>query len=103
MFFPLVSNSVVPLNLNKLSIPFIFQAGNGTYYYTDGRLYKGGWKDGKQSGSGSLTWPDGDSYVGAWEDGVRQGWGAYYWNNGNSYQVLIDGWCVDSLARGHYF
>ena len=103
VFFSLVSNLVVPLNLNKLSIPFLFQGGNGTYYYTDGRLYKGGWKDGKQSGSGSLTWPDGDSYVGAWEDGVRQGWGAYYWNNGNSYQVLIYGWCVDSLARGHYF
>lgn len=22
--------------------------GNGTYYYVDGRIYKGGWKDGLQ-------------------------------------------------------
>ena len=28
----------------------VFQTGNGSYYFTDGRLYKGGWKDGKQEG-----------------------------------------------------
>jgi hypothetical protein len=26
------------------------QEGNGSYFFTDGRLYKGGWKDGKQEG-----------------------------------------------------
>ena len=90
---------------SQYSFEFCFQNGNGTYYFIDGRIYKGSWKNGKQvayivkqiqiecskyqSGSGSLTWPDGDSYVGAWEDGLRQGWGAYYWNNGNSYQVKV--------------
>ena len=63
------------------------QEGNGTYYYVDGRIYKGGWTEGVQTGKGSMTFPDGDSYVGDWDSGNMNGWGAFYWNNGNSYQV----------------
>ena len=63
------------------------QDGNGTYYYVDGRIYKGGWTEGVQTGKGSMTFPDGDSYVGDWDTGNMNGWGAFYWNNGNSYQV----------------
>ena len=63
------------------------QEGNGTYYYVDGRIYKGGWTEGIQTGKGSMTFPDGDSYVGDWDSGNMNGWGAFYWNNGNSYQV----------------
>ena len=29
--------------------------GNGTYYYVDGRIYKGGWKDGLQVAKIQLT------------------------------------------------
>ena len=66
------------------------QDGNGTYYYVDGRIYKGGWTEGIQTGKGSMTFPDGDSYVGDWDNGNMNGWGAFYWNNGNSYQVRLN-------------
>ena len=33
--------------------------GLGSYYWIDGRVYKGDWKDDKKEGNGKFIWPDG--------------------------------------------
>jgi hypothetical protein len=38
--------------------------GEGTYTWTDGRIYKGSWLQGKMNGFGEFTWPDGKNYKG---------------------------------------
>ena len=43
--------------------------GQGTYTWSDGRKYVGGWKDGKRNGQGTFTFPNGDKYVGEYKDG----------------------------------
>ena len=71
---------------------------SGTYVYTNGDVYVGGWKDGKFHGHGiilyatgiksagyyvdgkkngqfSETFPDGFKYYGEYKDGLRNGYG----------------------------
>ena len=42
--------------------------GYGTYQWSDGTIYAGGWKQGKFHGPGVLTYPDGSTLEGIWED-----------------------------------
>jgi hypothetical protein len=43
------------------------------FYFDDGSIYKGEFKDGKQHGNGILTWLSGDKYEGGWLDGKKHG------------------------------
>ena len=45
--------------------------GNGTLTRTNGTVYSGGWKDGKQHGYGTVTDSSGRAYSGKWENGQR--------------------------------
>lgn len=36
--------------------------------YTNGAIYSGGFKDGKQNGQGTESYPDGSSRSGKWEN-----------------------------------
>lgn len=47
--------------------------GYGSYTYTDGRVYRGNFKNGKFHGSGTLYFTDGSKLVGKWVKGVRDG------------------------------
>jgi hypothetical protein len=40
----------------------------------DGRMYKGGWVNGKQDGDGTFVSPDGQQKTGKWKDGSRIEW-----------------------------
>lgn len=49
--------------------------GEGTYFFTDGRVFTGQWKYGLRQGEGYLRWPDGRSYRGQWREGKQDGHG----------------------------
>ena len=48
--------------------------GYGEFSWTDGRMYKGGWKDGKQHGEGVEITKDGEEKKGEWIDGEWIRW-----------------------------
>ena len=43
--------------------------GEGTYYFSDGQIYKGELNNGKIEGFGICKWPDGKVYVGDFKNG----------------------------------
>ena len=62
------------------------QHGQGTYTWSDGRKYKGGWKDGKHHGHGEYTKTDGNKYVGDYKDGEYHGQGTQTSSDGLKYE-----------------
>ena len=44
------------------------------FYWSEGRIYEGGWKNGKQHGIGTYTSANNQKRKGEWKDGKRQGW-----------------------------
>lgn len=52
---------------NKMTLAV--KEGNGTYRYSNGRVYKGQWKNNKRHGQGTLTFPDGRVQKGKWNNG----------------------------------
>lgn len=56
--------------------------GHGTYVWSDGSRYVGGFRDGLQHGQGSLAFRNGASYVGGWERGKRTGTGTAIFPDG---------------------
>jgi hypothetical protein len=50
----------------------------GTFTYSNGNVYVGGWKDGKRDGQGTLSFSRGDKYVGEWKDDKRNGKGTLW-------------------------
>ena len=45
--------------------------GHGCFYWPDGRIYEGSWKNGKQHGEGIYTGPRGAVKKGLWKNGKR--------------------------------
>ena len=43
--------------------------GEGTYKWSDGRIFMGHFKNDKKSGVGIYLWKDGRAYNGVWLDG----------------------------------
>lgn len=56
--------------------------GEGTYVWSDGSRYAGGFKNGLQHGQGSLSFANGASYVGGWDLGRRSGVGTAIYPDG---------------------
>merc|ERR1712039_896987 len=50
-------------------------APRGKMWWADGRIYEGGFCDGRKHGEGALKWPDGRSYFGQWCEGKQHGTG----------------------------
>ena len=59
--------------------------GKGTYTYNNGDEYSGEFKDGQYHGQGTSTWDDGDKYVGKYKDGKWHGKGTYTYASGDEY------------------
>lgn len=49
----------------------------GCYWYTNGAVYEGEYRNGRVHGKGRATFPSGDSYAGEWKDGAMSGHGVY--------------------------
>ncbi len=56
--------------------------GEGTYVWSDGSRYVGGFKKGLQHGEGTLAFANGASYVGDWDLGRRTGIGTAIYPDG---------------------
>lgn len=48
--------------------------GYGVFTWSDGRMYKGGWRDGKQHGEGIFVTENGEEKKGEWREGTRIRW-----------------------------
>ena len=59
--------------------------GKGTYTYENGNEYVGGWKEGKFHGQGTFTFPNGDKYVGEYKNDFKHGQGTYTSISGEVY------------------
>lgn len=49
----------------------INKEGQGIFYWPNGKVYNGSWKDGVQHGEGVYTNSKGDSRKGEWKNGKR--------------------------------
>ncbi len=59
--------------------------GEGTYYYSNGNIYSGGWSKGVKSGKGTyLVARDESQLVGQWEKGAMVS-GKWIWKDGSSW------------------
>lgn len=59
--------------------------GYGSYYYADGGIYDGFFKNSYRNGPGIYTFADGSAYTGNWVNGNQEGYGLLGWADGSSY------------------
>jgi len=64
------------------------RSGRGSYRWSNGSSYTGGFRKFKQHGQGTLVYANGASYVGEWEDGRRHGYGSYTGPDGRQHVGL---------------
>ena len=57
--------------------------GKGTYIFSDGGIYSGQWKNGRQHGTGEAFLASGATYDGEWKNGFIHGNGIYKWPRGS--------------------
>ena len=58
----------------------------GTFHYSNGDVYEGGWKGNKRHSKGTLRLANGESYEGEWSEGMKQGNGVYRYIEGRVYE-----------------
>lgn len=51
----------------------------GVYNWSDGREYRGMWRNNKMEGEGVFKWPDGRKYEGHYVDDKKEGHGTFHW------------------------
>ena len=52
----------------------INKEGTGIFFWPDGRVYEGAWKNGKQHGYGRYWNQHGEEKFGFWRNGARERW-----------------------------
>lgn len=57
-------------NMKEIML-MINKEGQGIFYWPNGKVYNGSWKDGVQHGEGVYTNSKGDSRKGEWKNGKR--------------------------------
>lgn len=62
--------------------------GQGTYRFTDGRVFTGEWQGGQMHGKGEMMWANNSKYVGGFERNVRSGQGTFTWPDGRVFTGL---------------
>jgi len=65
---------------------FKLRSGFGTYYYSNGDIYKGNWKDGHKNGQGTYIWSSGSYHHGLYVNSNREGHGKFIWTNGDEFE-----------------
>lgn len=87
--------------------PAILQnfSGKAKLKYSDGRVYRGMFKNGEPHGKGSVRLQDGSKYLGTFKHGEPSGKGAFYFSNGSKYEGTVfqgkmDGWGYLRTANG---
>ena len=63
-----------------------FEFIEGIYNWSDGREYRGYWRNNKMEGQGVFQWPDGRRYEGNYVDDKKEGNGTFYWPDGRKYE-----------------
>ena len=61
--------------------------GQGTYLWPSGQCYVGEFKNDECHGNGILYYPDGKAFHGIWKEGKKHGGCHYTWPNGAKYFV----------------
>jgi hypothetical protein len=56
--------------------------GIGTYYYTDGDVFKCTWRKGYAHGNGEYKFADGEVHIGKWKRGILKGKGQILYQDG---------------------
>lgn len=81
--------------------------GLGTFWFPNGDIYKGEWKDDIISGSGVMIYADGTRYEGNWSNGKRHGFGNLSWSNntyeGNFVNDSIEGKGILKYTDGSWY
>ncbi len=62
------------------------EAFEGTYTYSDGKVYTGQWELRERNGRGTMKYADGRLYEGEFRSGLRHGQGAMTWPSGRRYE-----------------
>jgi antitoxin component YwqK of YwqJK toxin-antitoxin module len=66
--------------------------GKGKYFWSNGQVYEGEFKDNECHGAGVLYYLCGKKFEGQWKNGKKTGRCTYTWPNGSQYSVIyIDG------------
>ena len=111
----LVTRTIMPTKLpggtysgSFKSVTDQYPHGYGTFWYSDGKVYSGGWKNNQYHGEGTctfsngaefiakyknnkpvgqvtITYSDGKKWVGQWKDGKENGQGTLTFPNGDKY------------------
>jgi hypothetical protein len=89
----------VYVDLSKYKGEFLDQKrhGVGIYYYTNGDIYAGSWRDDVFEGYGCYIFSSGERYEGELKHGKKHGKGTYYYINGGVYEGT---WAFDN-KNGH--
>lgn len=68
-----------------LCLPLLAQRnGYSTYYFQDGSMFEGHWRNDKIDGTGIYYWTRSHYFVGHWKDGKRWGYGIEVFDNGQT-------------------
>ena len=57
----------------------LWLCSSGVYNWSDGREYRGMWRNNKMEGEGVFKWPDGRKYEGHYVDDKKEGHGTFHW------------------------
>ena len=60
-------------------------SGSGTYFYCDGAVYKGQWKNNQHNGLGVYEFPNGTIYEGQWLNHLMHGTGFFIDHTGRKW------------------
>lgn len=73
--------------------------GKGTFKWTDGRKYVGGFINDIKNGFGKFYWPGGKRYEGEWKNGKQNGKGVLYTRKGSKSGIWKDGKLEKKIAK----
>ena len=74
--------------------------GKTKFFYDDGSVYDGDFKDGQMHGIGKMTFPNGITYEGEWSNGKENGKGTVSWPDGRKFEGEFVGGKINKKVEG---